>query len=62
MLPFLHHAMASAAELQRQVRLARRVRTGDQRIAGKIAGMIVHEKRMLSKLIVSMRNRLENED
>ena len=61
MLPFLHHAMGSASELDGQFRFTQRVEIGDQRMAQKLWNKTVHLKIMLSKLIKSIQTRLDDE-
>jgi four helix bundle protein len=56
-LPFLHHALGSAAELQFQIRLARRLRFGDTTELEALSTTLTEMKVMLSRLIVSLRRR-----
>ena len=56
-IPFLHHALGSAAELQFQIRLALRLGFGHEAQLVSLEATSTELKVMLSRLIVSLRRR-----
>ena len=56
-IPFLHHALGSAAELQFQIRLALRLRFGDTTELETLNTTLTELKVMMTRLIVSLRRR-----
>jgi four helix bundle protein len=57
-IPFLHHSLASASELEFQTRLSIRLNFGDAGELNEVANRTARIKRQLSKLIVEIRERL----
>jgi four helix bundle protein len=57
-IPFLHHSLASASELEFQTRLSIRLKFGDADELNALLRQIADIKRQISRLIVKIRERL----
>ena len=57
-IPFLHHALSSASELEFQCRISSRLKFGDAEELNELLIQIAKLKRQIAKLIVAIRRRL----